>query len=326
MKFSVIIPCKNSGATILRAVNSVLSQVTALISYEIILVPACPASDTTVTFLDPSINVRVINEPDQIPLDVSRNYGIDAATGDVICFLDADDYYCPGVFSIVASAFAKNPSLEMIAGGICEDVDGKKTILTQSFNSDFYLQTHDQKDRFMGTLGTMWWQIGAYFYKASTLKTSGIRFLDYGYAGEDSIFLATTICTFQSILVSKNSFVVYVLNPSGDHFQKHLIEQLSYEEPSSFKELKLYEKFQMERSALRLKDTIVELLSAYCLCSKNEQKRFATYFHRNHALSLTKGTRHRSRWLLYKLLGFKLTWKLAKIHRRRKENSCQSAR
>jgi len=326
MKFSVVIPCKNSGATIQRAVESVVSQVSSLISYEIILVPACPGSDTTIASLDPGINVRVISEPSQIPLDLSRNYGIDAATGDVICFLDADDYYCHGVFSIVASAFIKNPSLDMVAGGICEDSDGNKTILTQSFNSDVYLQTHDQKDRFMGTLGTMWWQIGAYFYKASALKTSGIRFMDYGYAGEDSIFLATTICTFQSILVSKTPFVVYVLNPNGDHFQDHFIQQLSYDEPSSFKELKLYEKFQMKRSALRMKDTIIELLSSYCVCSKNDQKRFAHYFHRNHALSLTKGTRHRSRWLLYKLLGFRLTWKLAKIHRSRKENSYQSAR
>jgi glycosyltransferase involved in cell wall biosynthesis len=281
MKFSVIIPCKNSGATIQRAVSSVLSQINALLTYEIILVPAFPAEDTTRACLDPTLNIRVVSQPSHIPLNVSRNYGIEAATGDIVCFLDADDYYCKGTFEAVFSAFNKDPSLNMVVGGINEEHNGTIHPISRHYDSDFYLTSHDQKDEYMGTIGPMWWQLGAYFFKASILKDSGIRFIDYGPYGEDSIFLATAICTFPAIFVSHLPFVVYVLNRQGDHVQNHSLELLSYGEPSSFKELEIYQKFQMRQSELRMKDTIIELLSSHCMADKKEQIAFANFYAKN---------------------------------------------
>ena len=97
MKLSVIIPYWNpdgnarTDALLLRAVQSALDNR----PYEIIVVnDGSPA--------DPDLNsipgVRYLRREHGM-LGATRNTGIDAASGDVIAFLDADDYYYPGTLS-----------------------------------------------------------------------------------------------------------------------------------------------------------------------------------------------------------------------------------
>ena len=94
MKLSVIIPYWNpdgnarTDALLLRAVQSALDNR----PYEIIVVNDGSPSDPDLTSFP---EVRYLRREHGM-LGATRNTGIEAAKGDVISFLDADDYYYPG--------------------------------------------------------------------------------------------------------------------------------------------------------------------------------------------------------------------------------------
>ena len=91
---TVIIPAFNVQASIERAVKSVLDQTYG--SVELIVVNDC-SSDNTPLLLQrlkkEARNLRVIDNKFNKGAAASRNQGIDAAKGEWITFLDADDYF-----------------------------------------------------------------------------------------------------------------------------------------------------------------------------------------------------------------------------------------
>jgi glycosyltransferase involved in cell wall biosynthesis len=102
MKVSVIIPCFNAERYLVRAVESLLE--TGYPQLEIIPVDD-GSGDRTLQIAEalraqnPSV-VRVFGHEDNVNHGVSatRNLGILKSTGDLICFLDADDYVLPHRF------------------------------------------------------------------------------------------------------------------------------------------------------------------------------------------------------------------------------------
>ncbi len=92
---TVVLPIYNVEAYLHRSVNSVLCQTYP--NLEILLIDdgspdQCPALCDALAASDPRI--RVIHK-ENAGLGMARNTGIDAATGQYICFLDSDDYIAP---------------------------------------------------------------------------------------------------------------------------------------------------------------------------------------------------------------------------------------
>lgn len=98
-KFSVIIPAYNAQRTIRSAVTSVLVQ--DFRDLEVIVVND-GSSDDTSKVLDEIDDSRLVtyNQNNSGP-SVSRNNGIEYASGEYILFLDADDELVPGILSSV---------------------------------------------------------------------------------------------------------------------------------------------------------------------------------------------------------------------------------
>lgn len=96
LRVSVIIPCHNSAATVARAVKSVLDQ--SYPPFEIIVVDD-QSSDSTVKVVKDLCEwddrVRLVTHEVNLGGGAARNSGIDAATGDIVAFLDADDIWLP---------------------------------------------------------------------------------------------------------------------------------------------------------------------------------------------------------------------------------------
>lgn len=92
---SVVVPFYNETAFLTAAVESVLTQ--SIEGAEVVVVNDNPETFKQDYFdsLGFPENVRVVHHPQNLGLPSSRNTGIDAATGDFIAFLDADDYYLP---------------------------------------------------------------------------------------------------------------------------------------------------------------------------------------------------------------------------------------
>ena len=100
---SIIIPYYNpDGSThvsglLERAVKSAVGQFGKPSEYEIIIVDdGSPIPPRDITGLAGNDNIRLI-ENRHTDQGTARNTGIDAASGDIVAFLDADDYYFPGM-------------------------------------------------------------------------------------------------------------------------------------------------------------------------------------------------------------------------------------
>ena len=113
-RLSVIIPVFNTSSTLLRCVESVLSQ--NITGKEIILVDdgstdTCPAMCDNLASAHPEI--RVIHRANG-GLSAARNTGIDASTGDWLCFIDSDDEFMPHTLSSNLEWLESHPETDLI--------------------------------------------------------------------------------------------------------------------------------------------------------------------------------------------------------------------
>lgn len=99
IKVSTVIPTYNRPETTARAVRSALGQTKP--PHEIFVIDdasAVPVSATTLGIEDPRL--KIIRLEQNLGASGARQAGIDAATGDVIAFLDSDDQWLPAKLEI----------------------------------------------------------------------------------------------------------------------------------------------------------------------------------------------------------------------------------
>jgi glycosyltransferase involved in cell wall biosynthesis len=112
LKISVITPSFNSADYIERAIESVLNQ--DYYNWEHVIIDG-GSKDGTLDILKKYRHLKWISEPDNGQAD-AMNKGFKISTGDVIVYLNADDYFFPGAFSAVISEFQKE--VKFVVGNI----------------------------------------------------------------------------------------------------------------------------------------------------------------------------------------------------------------
>jgi glycosyltransferase involved in cell wall biosynthesis len=114
MKISVITVCFNSADTIKRTIDSVRAQ--TYDNYEYIVIDGC-STDGTVDIVKENMDLVniFISEPDSGIYD-AMNKGIKASTGDVIAFINADDFYDSRALEIAASYL--NNGFDFVFGAV----------------------------------------------------------------------------------------------------------------------------------------------------------------------------------------------------------------
>ena len=120
MKISVITPVLNEERYIRQAVESVLAQAG---NFELeYIVCDNGSSDRTLEILEEFAGrIRLIHEREKNP-QKAVNKGMNMASGDILCWLAADDIYLPGTLNTVAEAFEKDGNLSWLYGR-CEYID-----------------------------------------------------------------------------------------------------------------------------------------------------------------------------------------------------------
>ncbi len=116
LSFSVITVCYNGAETLGRALHSVAQQEWPNVEHIVI---DGGSTDHTPKVLDEhkACLSYLISEPDRGIYD-AMNKGLDVATGDVICFLNADDYYdSTQVLSKVATVMQQE-NLDAVLGDV----------------------------------------------------------------------------------------------------------------------------------------------------------------------------------------------------------------
>jgi teichuronic acid biosynthesis glycosyltransferase TuaG len=111
-KFSVIIPAYNAEKTIARALDSVFAQ--SYQPFEVIVVDDA-SRDSTKQILETGYagRVTVISKLFNTGSSVARNSGMDAAKGDYIAFLDADDVWHKDKLMLVNTILKSKPGIHL---------------------------------------------------------------------------------------------------------------------------------------------------------------------------------------------------------------------
>lgn len=121
-RISVVTPSFNQAAYIGQTIESVLSQ--RYPDFEHIVVDG-GSTDGTLEILKRYPHLKWISEADRGQAD-ALNKGFRMATGDVIAWVNSDDWYEPGAFDAVAAFFRDNPDEDVVMGDcLLVDENGK---------------------------------------------------------------------------------------------------------------------------------------------------------------------------------------------------------
>lgn len=112
MKISVITPSLNSSEYIEQAIQSVLDQEYPRVEH--IFVDG-GSQDDTLEILEKYEHLKWISEPDKGQSD-AMNKGFRMSNGDVIVYLNSDDYFLPGAFDSIANVFEENRDISFCVG------------------------------------------------------------------------------------------------------------------------------------------------------------------------------------------------------------------
>jgi glycosyltransferase involved in cell wall biosynthesis len=107
MAVSIIIPCFKDSSTLGRALDSVYAQ-TYKVDEVVVINDASPESDLIEAVIKRYPDVKYFVNEKNIGLAASRNRGVRASSGDIVCFLDADDELHPQKIEIQVSFYKSN--------------------------------------------------------------------------------------------------------------------------------------------------------------------------------------------------------------------------
>ena len=110
-KISVVIPAFNAAATLPRAVDSVLRQTCE--DFEVVVVDDGSSEDTGAALATYGDRIRLIRQENQ-GAAAARNHGVRESRGELIAFLDADDFWHHAKLELQLRAFADHPQI-----GLC---------------------------------------------------------------------------------------------------------------------------------------------------------------------------------------------------------------
>lgn len=123
-RISVVTPSYNHGRFLKACITSVLDQKYPALEYIMVDGGSTDKSLRIIKRHKGQI-ARWVSEPDEGQSD-AVNKGIQMSTGQIVAWLNADDYYLPGALKTVADAFNKNPEASFYFGdGIRVNEDGQ---------------------------------------------------------------------------------------------------------------------------------------------------------------------------------------------------------
>lgn len=129
MKLSVIVPTYNRAHLVARAANSVLSQL--MINDELIIVDDGSTDDTEQVVRSMSDSrIRYIRHDRNAGAGAARNAGTEAASGDLIGYLDSDDEWLPGKALLQRRFLEARPDILFCFTDLGRDFDGKRHALS----------------------------------------------------------------------------------------------------------------------------------------------------------------------------------------------------
>lgn len=219
---SIIIPIYNAEPNLKRCINSILAQTTS--DWELILINDGSIDRSLAIcneYVSEDSRIKLVNQQNR-GVSCARNKGIEAAHGEYITFIDADDVIEPtylkelydslGYDMVVTGFFYDDiPKIPQIRN---MELSTKEDIIA---NLSEYLST----DFFCFPWGRM--------FKSSIIKNANIKFDEKLRFGEDHVFNWTYIKHTNSIkIIPKAFYHKMVENESGIGYKNLKFEEIDY--------------------------------------------------------------------------------------------------
>lgn len=206
MKLSIIIPIYNAQLYLNKCIETVA---------------ACPASDMECILVndgstDSSLELckayarkdkrfHILNKENE-GVSIARNLGISHASGDYICFLDADDYIDIRKWSLILEAIEEN--YDFVAFSyytLYENEDIKEERFPFIEHETTEVQTAKKLLIASASLNTCWGKL----MKRDLINTNGILFDKKLKTGEDAVFIMDYFTKAQTYLIRNESILYY---------------------------------------------------------------------------------------------------------------------
>lgn len=221
MKVSIVIPVYNASKYLERSLSCALSQTYKDI--EILLVENGSTDnslDICKEFSDQDRRISVFVADGNVGAGIARNIGIENATGDYICFLDADDWYEDTLVEKMVNAVSNNNADVGICAYEAYVEDGSK--VDHHTCNDNYLNNQESVRTYFlnafpdGHVGFLWNKI----YKASVIKENHLTFPPLSRL-EDGFFNISFFELASSCVIISDELYHYRLGTADDVIAKH---------------------------------------------------------------------------------------------------------
>jgi len=201
MELSVIIPIYNVVPFLKNAVGDLVNQTflqNRNDTMEIILVNDA-STDSSLKLAEDLRKqnkslIRIIDLPENHGPGGARNYGVAAAKGDYIGFMDADDRIDPAMYEKLMKAVQESGRKDYADCGVLNEAD--QTVRCYSAVTEPGILDDQKKSQLLLAAGYIWSRI----YRREFLIHNGIRFREHAVM-EDQDFLSEVIARAQSMAV-----------------------------------------------------------------------------------------------------------------------------
>ena len=197
MKLSIIVPVYNGEKYLEECLTSIVDELSS--DMELIIVND-GSNDSSLKICQKftyNTNVQIFTN-DNHGVSYSRNFGIDKAKGDYVCFVDSDDILCKNWSKNVFDAITNNSDFILFLSGIDNNME-KEKMLEYIFKVDNKFQW----------ISTPWSKL----FKREILNKYNIRFKEDVINGEDMLFNAEVVLSTNRISYIDSSIYNYRINP-----------------------------------------------------------------------------------------------------------------
>ncbi len=259
IKVSIIIPIFNAGEYLFGCINSVISQ--TLKDIEIIFIIDAPtdgSAEVALSFAKKDKRIKVIINEVNKNIGVSRNEGIQAASGEYLAFVDHDDYVHLEMYETLYNK-AVNENSDIVLGADIVVSDG----VSKHIDVDFLRGIPNERIKELALRDLLLWgenqqytskicNIHPNLYRREFIVNKDINFVDTNFtSAEDYLFQLESIALAENITFSNIPFYshqLYSKSEGSNYSYRSYGKRLSslYVEYSVLKKnnlLKEYEKY-----------------------------------------------------------------------------------